>query len=92
MQGHCAAYCCTISNTAGKKNKGKGVKCFNSNKYAGHIAKDYPETNQGRKKRGDKKEKDNDNDKPEMGMFAGMAITFFDNLSENNEDEVKYNS
>ena len=90
-QGHRTAECRTVSNTAGKKNEAKGIKCFNCNKYAGHIAKDCPEPKQARNKKGDKKEKDDD--KPETGMFVGMAISFFDNLSENNDDddEVEYN-
>ena len=69
---HCATSLCSVSNNAGKKNKGRGIKCFNCNKYTGHIAKDCPEPTQTRKKQGYK----NDKDKYETEMFVGMAVTF----------------
>ena len=66
-QGHKAADCRSKNNTGGanKETKGKGVKCFNCNKYAGHIAKDCPE---------EKKTKE----KKETGMLTTNNKTFFD--------------
>ena len=76
-QGHKAADCRSKSNTAGanKETKGKGVKCFNCNKYAGHIAKDCPE---------EKKTKE----KKETGMFVGIVetIEIHDEKSDTDDD------
>ena len=66
-QGHKASECHSKSNVAGdkgQKEKKSGIKCFNCNKYAGHYAKDCPES---------KKKKATD-EKKETGMFVGMCV------------------
>ena len=68
-QGHKSVDCRVSSNVSGNKGskdedgEEKGMKCFNCNKYAGHIAKDCPEK---------KKEKGGE-EKKETGMFVGMC-------------------
>jgi hypothetical protein len=73
-QGHKAADCCSKTKFAGglkdknkqnnnKNNNGDGrIKCFNCNKYAGHISKDCPE------------KKFRDDDVKETGMFVGVCV------------------
>jgi hypothetical protein len=68
-QGHKLAECWINNNISGergardKDGKEKGMKCFNRNKYAGHMAKDCPE----------KKETQSGEEKKETGMFVGIC-------------------
>ena len=79
-QGHKAAECRSKSNTAGDKSKvNQGVKCFNCNKFAGHYARDCPESKRNK----------NENTKTETGMFIGMMIEeLIDDDDEDTDEEV----
>jgi hypothetical protein len=61
-----------------KMTTNKGVKCFNCNKHAGHIARDCPEP-----------KKDKITSTKETGMFVGCCM--FINEDEVNEDEKEIN-
>ena len=74
-QGHKAAECRSKptkndkSKDGNNKNKdgvGKHIKCYNCNKFAGHLSKDCPE-----------KRKDKDK-APEHGMFVGMCTVVYE--------------
>jgi hypothetical protein len=54
--------------SSGAKDGTKKLKCFNCNKYAGHVAKDCPEEKKEKKK----KNKEDDKEK-ETQMFVGMV-------------------
>ena len=69
-QGHKSSDCQVKKTAYENKLTNKGVKCFNCNKHAGHIAKDCPEP---------KKERNESNTK-ETGMFVGCCM--FDNEDE----------
>ena len=58
-QGHKSADCRSKTNTAGNKGGGGGrdIKCFNCNKYAGHVANDCPEEKKIKKSSEQKKRK-----------------------------------
>ena len=68
-QGHKSNECRSKPKDEGNK---KGLKCFNCNKYAGHIAKDCPEP---RKERTNKRE--TTNAATENGMFVGTCSNKF---------------
>jgi hypothetical protein len=66
-QGHKADVCRSKTNTSGTNANGTNekneIKCYNCNKYVGHIARDCPEPK--RPPRGEKKK--------ETGMYVGMC-------------------
>jgi hypothetical protein len=94
-QGHRANEC--RSKPAGTKPEkpkpiatvGKGLKCFNCNKFAGHLSKDCPEPR-----------RDNTNTKPkesnETGMFVGVCEETHriglssDDFNSNNSEKLKF--
>jgi hypothetical protein len=51
-QAHKSADCRSKGSKADGEKTGKGIKCFNCNKFAGHIANDCPE--EKKKKTADK--------------------------------------
>jgi hypothetical protein len=61
-----------------KSTTNKGVKCFNCNKHAGHIARDCPEP---------KKDK-NESSTKETGMFVGCCMFINEDEVNENEKEV----
>ena len=81
-QGHKAADCRSKNKNAGpnkdKDNK-KKLKCFNCNKYAGHISKDCPD-----------KKRDADSAVKETGMFVGCCVEINDSNDSNEQHYVGY--
>ena len=71
-QGHKSADCRSKGSKADGEKTGKGIKCFNCNKFAGHIAKDCPD--EKKKKTADKKE---------TSFFVGCAVE-----AEEEEEEI----
>ena len=60
----------------------KGIKCYNCNKYAGHITKDCLEP----------KEEQNDDAKKETGMFVGCMFDYEKEVdNKRNEIDMKSN-
>ena len=83
-QGHKAADCRVKNKTHGDGNRPppKGVKCFNCNKHAGHIAKDCPEPKRER------------TTTKETGMFVGMCTIDYEDIEANEKKQDmndKYN-
>ena len=79
-QGHKASNCQVKKMIqVNKLTTNEGVKCFNCNKHAGHIAEDCPEPKKERSKSSTK----------ETGMFVGCCM--FDNDYKANEDPKEVN-
>ena len=81
-QGHKKADCQVKKGTSNKLTTNKGVKCYNSSKHTGHIAKGCREP---------KKEQNNDS-KKETGMFVSCMFDYENKINnEQNKKNMKIN-